>query len=48
MRLVKVIALSVSLALIVYFIFSKLATRKAIISPLPEDAIKIIQLSPTK
>ena len=48
MRLVKVITLSVILALIVYFIFTKIQTRKTIISPLPEDGIKIIQLTPTK
>ncbi len=48
MRLVKVITLSVILALIVYSIFTKIRTRKTIISPLPEDGIKIIQLTPTK
>ncbi|CAN5160951.1 hypothetical protein BH09PAT2_BH09PAT2_01860 [soil metagenome] len=49
MRLVKVISLSVVLALIVYFVFSRImSSRKTILSPLPEEGIKIIELSPTK
>ncbi len=48
MRLVKVITLSVILALIVYFAFTRIRARKPYVSPLPEDDIKVIQLSPTK
>lgn len=48
MRLIKVVVLSVILALIVYVLFRWLSTRKTFVSPIPEEGIKVIEVSPSK
>jgi hypothetical protein len=48
MRLLKISVIALILAIIVYLVTSWLKNRETFLTPLPEEGIKVIQLSPTK
>ncbi len=48
MKFVKVFLLPALLAIIVYFIYSAIQSGSKPHSPLPEEGIKVIQITPTK
>ncbi len=47
MKNLKIILISVVLALVVYGIYSWVTARDTSLSPIPEEGIKVIQVAPT-
>jgi len=46
MKSIKIIILSFILALIVYGVYVWIQSKNASLSPIPEDGVKVIQISP--
>lgn len=47
MKNLKIVLISIVLALIAYGIYSWISNQQSSISPIPEDGIKVIQIAPT-
>ncbi|MDP4011268.1 MAG: hypothetical protein Q8P72_03510 [Candidatus Roizmanbacteria bacterium] len=46
MKSIKIIILSFVFALIVYGVYAWIQSRNVSLSPIPEDGVKVIQVSP--